>query len=961
MFQKARRWPNATSLNESWDFYRMPYANSVWDCILPSYGYLARYGWAKLFSWGKIAAGFNNQSYYMYGSSSGFIFKSTDSGSNWNLILSHGCFGAETHPSNASIIYAFNPSREGVNDPDDGIWVSQNWGSSWNQRGPNEGVSNLQLKCLSVLKGDQTGGTAYAGCYKTGEDSDAILKTTNAGQSWTALGASGLPDYLNIGGIATDDNASSMYVYQALTNISDLIYRTTNGGTSWSIIAHRSNFTNLDIPFAAITSIALDPSDENKLFILISGFLVNDYVTYLCYTYNALESNPDDVSWSVVPYSVSQVGVPSSIGGKLAINSAGVVYCAVYGAFALSWDQMTSYLQQLPPPPNTPIADPFAQSITIRPANEEYIYIGTSTGLYISTDYGESFNSTIGPLKDNCTAMNADLPNIYTQNFTGSDGSISKSGDYGLNWHAVYARSGIQGIILSDYTNSLGIGIKRDRESGVMASIWTCDPYYWHALALSNDYGENWYENHNPAPPSDYYDYFLSIAFDNSSVDERVYLGIGSRIGGTSNNVPRVGVSFNNGGGWSYYTISQNNVSIKDVATGYGPNWSDYVIVADSFNFAYVSSDQGVTWNNVEDVDTPDRAYRIAVSDEAQTEYVCPIYVGSTNGVWRNISAFLQGTSWDNRSYGITSGYNDVTEIILRPGQNEVLYCAAHDANNNYKVFISADSARSWNQLSTGFHQNFRLNDFDIDPAYPDTCYAATDSGTYKIYDNVKSGTIASSSSWGPGFIIVNGDVTIPSGVTLTIAPGTDVKFVYDFDKLSTGSDPYKSELIVKGTLDCDDAGNQANPVVFESSEPYSQKAGHWYAIRADSASSVSMAYCVVKHSVYGVKAYKPSTFYVDHCDIEQNTTSGIYAQYLPSNAHIRYSRILNSGTYGIYNLLGSTLISYDTLTNNRYGVWAYGGSPTIDHCKITFTSTPNNSYSGIETGSQQSFGFYHA
>jgi len=51
------------------------------------------------------------------------------------------------------------------------------------------------------------------------------------------------------------------------------------------------------------------------------------------------------------------------------------------------------------------------------------------------------------------------------------------------------------------------------------------------------------------------------------------------------------------------------------------------------------------------------------------------------------------------------------------------------------------------------------------------------------------------------GEVLVTGDVTVPAGSTLTIEPGTTVRFAALSDNTAGGQDPERGELIVHGSL----------------------------------------------------------------------------------------------------------------------------------------------------------------
>lgn len=90
------------------------------------------------------------------------------------------------------------------------------------------------------------------------------------------------------------------------------------------------------------------------------------------------------------------------------------------------------------------------------------------------------------------------------------------------------------------------------------------------------------------------------------------------------------------------------------------------------------------------------------------------------------------------------------------------------------------------------------------------------------------SGSLPADETWS-GDVTITGDVTIPPGVTLTITPGTIVRFAYQADDQGTGVSSSTSELIVQGTLTA--AGSAASPIRFTSTSP-NPLPGDWYGIR---------------------------------------------------------------------------------------------------------------------------------
>ncbi len=109
------------------------------------------------------------------------------------------------------------------------------------------------------------------------------------------------------------------------------------------------------------------------------------------------------------------------------------------------------------------------------------------------------------------------------------------------------------------------------------------------------------------------------------------------------------------------------------------------------------------------------------------------------------------------------------------------------------------------------------------------------------LYLQYWAGPITSNTTWS-GRITVGGDVTIESGVTLTVERGTEVRFLANTDDTGGGKDQTRSELIVKGKLDAD-AGN----ITFRSSDDPGTNAD-WYGIRVASGGIAELSGATIQN-----------------------------------------------------------------------------------------------------------------
>ena len=100
------------------------------------------------------------------------------------------------------------------------------------------------------------------------------------------------------------------------------------------------------------------------------------------------------------------------------------------------------------------------------------------------------------------------------------------------------------------------------------------------------------------------------------------------------------------------------------------------------------------------------------------------------------------------------------------------------------------------------------------------------------------------------GEIVVDGEVTVAKGVTLTIAAGTNVRFVRrDADRDGLGD----ATLIVKGSLIA--SGTEIAPIRFVSAES-DPKPADWLEIRSDFARQLLFDWCEFRDSAYTLHAH---------------------------------------------------------------------------------------------------------
>ena len=179
-----------------------------------------------------------------------------------------------------------------------------------------------------------------------------------------------------------------------------------------------------------------------------------------------------------------------------------------------------------------------------------------------------------------------------------------------------------------------------------------------------------------------------------------------------------------------------------------------------------------------------------------------------------------------------------------------------------------------------------------------------------------------------PGMPYIFTQVTVPEGVTLTVEPGTVVKF-----------SATTSYLDINGTLLAD--GLAEAPIVFTSDADDSYggdtnnngaeepEKGSWGGVRLLATGGDSIfRHCVIKHASTGL-AVTGKNPVIDHCTIDHNTQYGI--QLANASPNVSDCVISDSG-YGIYasGTSGPNIVNCAFISNISHGLYSSNSSQTI-------------------------------
>jgi photosystem II stability/assembly factor-like uncharacterized protein len=245
----------------------------------------------------------------VYCCNDGGVFKSTNTGSQWNDISSGlqimEFYSISSSQTSATTVLG-GAQDNGANLYSSGLWASVAQGDGMHVAIDYSNANNMYeeqpfgdmsfsndggISWPNISPDSSSGGnwvtpfvidpnnhnTIYAGLNNP-EGYNTLFKSTDQGSTWTML-----PHFLSSGitfieAIAVaPSNSNFIYVATGPEVISvagcNVLYKTTNGGTSWATITGTLPLNN-----APLTCIAVKSNDPNSVWITCSNYLANDKV-----------------------------------------------------------------------------------------------------------------------------------------------------------------------------------------------------------------------------------------------------------------------------------------------------------------------------------------------------------------------------------------------------------------------------------------------------------------------------------------------------------------------------------------------------------------------------------------------------------------------------------------------------------------------------------------------------------
>jgi photosystem II stability/assembly factor-like uncharacterized protein len=656
------------------------------------------------------------------------IYKTIDKGKNWRLVR-------QGSPDTSVTMMAIDPTNSlmlFLGTSIDGLYKSTDGGETWGPASEDfptgqTGIKNT-VKCLAIDPGNPS--TIYMG---TGQ---GLFKSEDTGTTWAPVN-NGLrlqySETLEIHSLAIDpNNPSTLYLGTEYNGI----YKSIDAAGSWAPM-------NQGLGNLYIEDLVVDPINPDVLYVGTSfagAFKSTDGAKSWTPINSGLPTSPYE-NWIAVDKIVINPMNTTIIYAEISLFEGPYGESGLYRSDngGLSWKQIVGGLGGIS------IGSLGLGPFLIDPQSPAALYLGTTEGIYITSDAGTNWAPTKSPTSLSVSALAIDPPsslNLYAGLF---DGNVFESDDQGAHWvqrQAGPSRFPVNTLVISP-----------DNPLVIYASTAG-------GLYKSTDAGENW--TLMPIGPL-----------------EAENIGIGSLVLDPSDSskifaVTNYGVfkSIDSGGNWRQldegmypgshiYSLAIDLETpstifaggMYDAAPG-GPHGTYF-----QAPIFYKSIDGGDHWTPVFvgsiDYDAPwpsGGSFLTLVLANSTTMYA----VGG--GVFRSTDG---GQSWDE----INSMLVD-EKIAVDPQNPDTIYLG-----NAKEFFKSVDRGQTWQSMPSipGIAELMALV---VDPNNSSRIYAGTDAGVFYMQDVACNYSISNMSKTYPssGIVLDHVDLICPGSCRWTAA-----------------------------------------------------------------------------------------------------------------------------------------------------------------------------------------------
>ncbi len=583
-------------------------------------------------------------------------------------------------PTTSSTVYA--------GGADGGVWKTTNSGTTWTPM--TDGQSSLSIGSIAIAPSNHE--VIYVGTGEENFNSDGyagvgILKSTNAGSSWTLT--TGPFNSIDIGSLAVHPTNDDV-VLAATTNG---VYLTTNGGSSWTQVIS-----------GTATAVVFNPSNGNTAYAAVEneGVYVSTNEGSSWTTDNGSgstglpTSDLGRIALAIAPSSTSTLW--ASIGNSSNGNLLGL-YKSTNGGSSWTKESVTDYC--------TPQCW-YDNVVAVDPGNASVVYAGGSEDngtLFQTTNGGSSWtNVTLG---SNLVELHEDHHALaFSESggvlYVGNDGGVwsnSSPASSTVNWTNLNSTLAItqfySGLSIGASDPNLAYGGTQDNgvqqyEGTIAWNYAWCGDAGWTALDFTN--------SNNVYASCAQYD--VEKSTEGGLVGSWYPATSGISTGDRSQFIPPL---------------------VMDPVTSETLYFGTYRI--------YQTTNGAESWQAISsDLTSGGSATVTAIGVSPANNKI--VYAGTSNGYVQMTSNAGSGATWTNVSSGLPN--QSVTQVVPGLENSSYVYVtfSGFPSGSGQHIYRSTNNGSSWTDISKGL-PNSPVNDLVIDPTYTSTLYAAMDVGVY--------------------------------------------------------------------------------------------------------------------------------------------------------------------------------------------------------------------------------------
>jgi photosystem II stability/assembly factor-like uncharacterized protein len=866
------------------------------------------------------------------------LYKSKNVGSGWSEIGDSNSYKPSCVLAIPGTDTVFISRYMGIGNDTAGIYRSVNNGDDWHFRGAPRNVHVLTLCAWHPPNSSEL----FAGCdtaYTPVWDSldYTLFKTYDGGEVWGQLWDSWPPPdsqpearmylfaplvdiLMDYRGGPPRGGCSDQDVYLAQKKVAE---KEDEQGIWWvcHIGFNGSNDANLRLSGDART---IAGRSDTTLVTLYAGFYSGDSMGVWKTTHYYAS---DWVFLDSTAYPITTIAVdPTSIEDVDSSNDTLYVGTDGYGIMRSTDGGSTwSFV-------NTGIRCKSILDIKVDPVNNSRIYAGAGWSFYVSTDYGQTWTEQIqGMKKAQISGVASNAPAEYC---IGEFDNFYKSTDGGSNWTTIYAFEGKPGFEGPNHSKAKLLTVDKDNPNKLFATVFVPSLEGGHnsdRILRSTDGGLSWRVVFDP---TDSGLVATSLVIDPQD-SNTVYATYDDP---TNAKMVMKSTSEGDSASWSAKISGFPNDGVLCLTVD--PTNHNTLYVGTKANGVYKNMGGGdSSWTQTGLTNKMVRSMRINEDD------VDELYAGTSVGVYRSVNA---GVSWslvDSRMV-----YKDVYSLAMDFHSTHVIYAASLDPDSNGHIYRSTNSGIVWSEADSGLPSDWVV--FTDNVPYINLQTDSLVSGLYVFLGTKKglfkqqlpspyySGHITQNTTWGPGTVYLNGDVTVDGSIVLTIDSGTTILIEPNFDIQSGGFDAQKCELIIDGSLKV--KGTTNDSIKFLSSD-YAPSDSDWHGITGKPGGSARFNYCDIRNAYSAIYDSGSAHDSVTHCRFKNNFMQAVKTK--NSNLLIDSCVIENDSVggsdeiYGILCYYSSPSIKNTLIRNCKYGIKCVWGialpppSPLIEEC----------------------------